>query len=125
MKENHKKYISTIAFLYCCSYPPKRFFALLEDIEHRRDTKDFCLFTKENKETEKKSLDLLLHERRSFFLCDVVLCRVYDWWPVSKLGWSHKSIKCCIYLKHLRGIKNKLGRENQKFHPFVLSFWHS
>ena len=41
-------------------------YALLQDIEHRWGTKDFCLFTKENKETQKKSLDLPLHER-SFF----------------------------------------------------------
>ena len=57
-------------FCYCCSYPPKRFYIsllCLKSLNTVETPKDFCLLTKENKETrKKKSLDLLLHERRSF-----------------------------------------------------------
>ena len=46
----------------------------LKSLNNVETPKDFCLLTKENKEnSKKKSLDLLLHERRFFLLYSQML----------------------------------------------------
>ena len=102
---------------------PNVFFALLEDIEHRRDTKDFCLFTKENKETEKKSLDLLLHERSFFLLCEVVLS--YSLYLVPTSICVRKATFKRPENRETTWYNNKPVRERPKVSFSFVSFWHS
>ena len=99
-------------------------FALLTNIEHHWDTKRLLSVNKRKQRNwKKKSLDLLLHERCSFFLCSPVLFSTISITDVLyKILLLQNEKILSFYEETYLVSKNRLCRENQNFHPFVLRF---
>ena len=103
-------------------------FALLTNIEHHWDTKRLLSVNKRKQRKLEKEKFGSSFAWTSFLLVifsNATLNNLYNLCLLYNFCYFINQWKVEDCKSTYKVPKNKLGRENQKFHPFVLRFWHS